>query len=201
MTRVKFREWTEEEIKLICDVSYSCRELSIMLNAREGTIRNKRKAYGVTSSQSAVMSKPRPNRYKRETRHCIGKDCEKTFVVVPSSTKKYCSHSCQQKTANVASKGLGSRSIRNPNIQEYTRYARKVHHLSGKIYEGNKDIINPNNYTRTLCGVEGGWQLDHIIPIKECFEKGMSIEEAASINNLRMLPWKDNLMRNYDNSN
>ena len=37
--------------------------------------------------------------------------------------------------------------------------------------------------------------------IKERFEKGMSIEEAASINNLRMFPWKDNLMRNYDNSN
>ena len=61
----------------------------------------------------------------------------------------------------------------------------------------NIDLINPNRYVRTLCGVKDGWQLDHIIPIKECFERNIPPEEAASINNLRMLPWKDNLMRQY----
>ena len=58
-------------------------------------------------------------------------------------------------------------------------------------------MINPNRYTRTLCGVDSGWQLDHIVPIKECFEKGLSIEEASAVTNLRMLPWKNNLMRQY----
>jgi hypothetical protein len=62
------------------------------------------------------------------------------------------------------------------------------------------DIINPKGYKRTLCGIEDGWQLDHIIPIKECYEKDMTPEEAASINNLRMLPWKENLMRNYEHN-
>ena len=66
-------------------------------------------------------------------------------------------------------------------------------------YEQNKEIINPNNYPRTLCGVKGGWQLDHIITVKECFEKGILPEDASSLNNLRMLPWKENLMRQYDN--
>ena len=201
MTRVKFREWTEEEIKLICDISFGCKELGIMLNAREGTIRNKRKAYGIKSSQSSVMSKPRPNRYKREMKQCIAKDCHNMFEVKPASKKKYCSHSCQLKTNHQAPKGIGSRKMRNPLTPEYKRYSRKVHGLSQKTYIDNIDIINPNQYLRTLCGVENGWQLDHIIPIKECFIKGMSIEEAASVNNLRMLPWKDNLMRQYDNSN
>ena len=201
MTRVKFREWSNEELNLIQDVSYSARELSIMLNARLGTIRNLRVKLGVVPSQSAVMSKPRPNRVTKQIRTCIGKDCSNTFEAVPSSKKKYCCHSCQQKTANVAAKGIGSRSVRNPNIKEYTKYARKVHGLSQKTYEQNKEIINPNNHPRTLCGVEGGWQLDHIIPIKECFEKGISAEEASSVSNLRMLPWKDNLMRQYDYSN
>jgi hypothetical protein len=72
-----------------------------------------------------------------------------------------------------------------------------VHGLSNKNYKLNIDIINPNNYPRTICGIDGGWQLDHIIPIKECFELGIPIEEAADISNLRMLPWRENLMRNY----
>lgn len=199
MTRIKFREWTEEELNLIKDVSHSARELSIILDARPGTIRNLRTKLGIVSSQSSVMSKPRPQRIKTETRRCIGKDCSVSFTVKPAMKKKYCSHSCQQRTANVAAKGIGSRKMRNPATPEYKKYARKVHGLSQKIYEQNKEIINPNNYPRTLCGVEGGWQLDHIIPIKECFEKGMTIEQASEISNLRMLPWKNNLMRQYGN--
>lgn len=89
---------------------------------------------------------------------------------------------------------------KNKNSKEYKTYARKVHRLSSKTYSENIDIINPNRYNRTLCGVEGGWQLDHIIPIKECYIKGMSPEEASKIENLRMLPWKENLMRNYVNN-
>ena len=199
MTRVKFREWTEEELNLIKDVSYSARELSVMLNARPGTIRNLRLKLGVVPSQSTVMSKPRPYQLKQETRTCIGKECNTTFTVNQASKKKYCSHSCQQRTANVAAKGIGSRKVRNPATPEYKKYARQVHGLSQKIYEEYKQIINPNDYPRTLCGVEDGWQLDHITPIKECFEKGLTPQEAAQVSNLRMLPWKDNLMRQYGN--
>ena len=199
MTRVKFREWNEEELNLIRDVSYSARELSVMLHSRPGTIRNLRIKLGVIPSQSTVMSKPRPYRLKQDIRTCIGKECNNTFTVQQSSKKKYCSHSCQQRTANVAAKGIGSRKIRNPATPEYKKYARQVHGLSQKVYEEYKQIINPNNYTRTLCGVEDGWQLDHIIPIKECFEKGLTPQEAAQVSNLRMLPWKDNLMRQYGN--
>ena len=86
----------------------------------------------------------------------------------------------------------------NVNSKEYKTYARKVHRLSGKVYNENIDTINPERHIRTLNGVDGGWQLDHIIPIKECFMSGVPAEEAASLDNLRMLPWKDNLMRNYN---
>ena len=89
----------------------------------------------------------------------------------------------------------------NANSTEYKTYARKVHRLSSITYAENIDTINPNRYNRTLCGVEGGWQLDHITPIKECFTTGMSVEEAAHLSNLRMLPWRENLMRNYVNKN
>lgn len=80
----------------------------------------------------------------------------------------------------------------------YPGYARKVHGLSQKVYEENIDIINPNRHKRTLCGVNGGYQLDHIMSIRECFDKNVPPEKAASVENLRMLPWKENLMRQYD---
>lgn len=88
----------------------------------------------------------------------------------------------------------------NINSDDYKTYARKVHRFSGKTYAENIDIINPNRYPRTLCGVDGGWQLDHIISIKECYRKGITPQEAANVSNLRMLPWKTNLMRNYVNN-
>jgi len=199
---IKPHNWTDEEINLLHDTTKSVREIAEKLRLREGTVRNKRYALGIKGNQSKAMTgrsrATRSNKLPRETRECINPDCTTTFEVMIKLKKKYCSHSCQQKTNNVAAKGLGSRKIRNPNIKEYTKYARKVHGLSGKVYNVHKKIINPQNYPRTLCGVEGGWQLDHIKTIKECFEKGMSVEDASAVSNLRMLPWKENLMRNFD---
>lgn len=196
LKRFNSKDWIKKDLDLIKNVSYSAKELSKILNEKVGTIRRLRKELGVTPSQSAVMSKPRPYQRKQEIRNCVRKDCNVTFQVNRASKKKYCSPRCQMLTQNPSYKGM-HRPQRNPDIKEYTKYSRKVHGLSQKIYELNKDIINPSNYPRTLCGVEGGWQLDHIIPIKECYNKGMSINEAASLDNLRMLPWKTNLMRNF----
>ena len=197
--RVKPHNWTREELVLIHDTTLGVREAAERLGMRIGTVGGKRKALGIKNDRSAVMSRPRPSRIKNETRWCVGKNCNNTFVVKPAMKKKYCSHSCQLRTENIAKKGIGSRGIRNPNIKEYTKYARKVHGLSHNVYVQNKETINPNNHPRTLCGVDGGWQLDHIITIKECFERGISVEDASAVSNLRMLPWRDNLMRQYVN--
>jgi hypothetical protein len=198
MTRVKHRDWTAEEITLIKDTQYGARELSIMLNARFGTIRNLRVKLGVVPSRSATKSKPRPSRVKSETRYCLNSKCAKAFQVKPAMTKKYCSIACSTTVNNPAPKGKGSRPYRvKDTTPEYARYAQLVHNLSHKIYLENINMINPNKHPRTVCGVEGGYQLDHIIPIKECYNKGLSAEQAASLENLRMLPWRDNLMRNY----
>ena len=193
----KARIYTEEELKLFYNTSLTSEEIGILLNVHPITVGRARKKLGIIVAPGAKLGKPNPNLERREIRKCVGKECSDEFTVIKSSKKKYCSISCQMRTNNVAKKGLGSRKIRNPLIREYTRYARKVHHLSHQTYLKNIDLINPDRYTRTLCGVDGGWQLDHIIPIKECFEKGLSIEEASAVTNLRMLPWKNNLMRQY----
>lgn len=76
---------------------------------------------------------------------------------------------------------------------EERRYHRRVRWLSEKNYKKYKHIINPNNYPRTLCGVSGGYQLDHIMSVSYCFKHGINIEECSSINNLQMITWEQNL--------
>lgn len=80
----------------------------------------------------------------------------------------------------------------NPNKTEYQKYLKEVKNITETNYIKNLEIINPNGYVRTLCGVEGGYQLDHIISIKQGFDEGISPEIIGGLNNLQMLPWKDN---------
>jgi len=82
-----YKEWSEEKINLIKNVAYSAIDLSIMLNEKPTTIRNLRTKLGITPSMSAIMTRPRPNKIKRETRECVGKNCSNTFIVVLSSKK------------------------------------------------------------------------------------------------------------------
>lgn len=80
----------------------------------------------------------------------------------------------------------------NPNKPEFLRYSTKVRALSDKVYKENICTINPNNHKRTLAGVPGGYQLDHITPIKTGFDTGIPEEVLAQLNNLQMVPWKVN---------
>ena len=82
-----------------------------------------------------------------------------------------------------------------PDTPAYTRYKNKVYKLSEQTYVKYKDKINPNGYPRTLCGVDGGWQLDHIKSVRQCFDEKISPEHASNLNNLTMLPWKENLLK------
>lgn len=84
---------------------------------------------------------------------------------------------------------------RNYNTKEYTKYSRKVRRLTESIYAKYKEILNPKSYPRTLCGVPGGYQLDHILSVRECFDAGIPIEECARLENLQMIPWEKNLKK------
>jgi hypothetical protein len=45
---------------------------------------------------------------------------------------------------------------------------------------------------RGRCGVDGAYQLDHIVSINEGWNGGIPAEEIAKWENLRMIPWKEN---------
>ena len=79
--------------------------------------------------------------------------------------------------------------------KDLKQYREKVYYWTAKNYKKNKDIINPDNLPRTLHGVEGGYQLDHIFPINEGYKQGIPAEQIAATENLQMLAWKENRLK------
>jgi len=77
----------------------------------------------------------------------------------------------------------------------FKEYQKKVRLMTEQIYKKFKNEINPNGYPRGTAGQDGIYHLDHIIPICVGFSEGLPVETIADKNNLRMLPWKENLSR------
>lgn len=138
---------------------------------------------------------------------CKNSNCEEEVWVTPSRPEKYCSRDCtftcdeyRHKLSSMDKSYMQterySLSKQKDNVDEYRRYANKVHKLSDKVYRENLDTINPDGHPRTLAGVEGGWQLDHIIEVRFGFDNDIPPMVLCDPSNLRMLPWKDNLRRN-----
>lgn len=77
----------------------------------------------------------------------------------------------------------------NPNKSEYKKYCNLVDRHTRK-----QDISILENYDklRGLCGVEGAYQLDHIISKKYGFHNKITPEQIGCISNLRFIPWEEN---------
>jgi hypothetical protein len=145
------------------------------------------------------------NRIKKGwEKHCI--QCGTSFYVTKTKeAREHCSVKCSNKTKSERQKGqklpwMEQVYSRGSKLDPgYKRYKQQVYKLTEKTYVDNIDIINPQRLPRTLCGVEGGYQLDHKKPIKECYIEGLTVEETSSIDNLDLIPWKENLSkRNFE---
>jgi 5-methylcytosine-specific restriction endonuclease McrA len=133
--------------------------------------------------------------------------CSKDFWITPSkSRRRTCSRNCmycdpvyKQKMSDVDRSYMKSENYklatRDPDRPKYKKYQYEVQKLSEQNYVKEVDKINPLGYTRTLCGVDGGWQLDHIISIKFGFENNIDPNIIAAVENLQMLPWIDNVKK------
>lgn len=191
------RTYTNEELDMICDTSKTATEIAEFLKIHPMTVFRKRSELGINIRPGAKKGKPAPNRVTKYKKVCMADGCEKEFETVPSADKKFCSRSCNARhymlINNPNKPGVPKPWLIKEDVPAYTRYKRKVHNLSHKIYEENIELINPNRYPRTVNGVTGGWQLDHIKSIRECFDEGISIEGCAKLENLQLLPWQQNL--------
>jgi hypothetical protein len=89
---------------------------------------------------------------------------------------------------------------RQNNTTHYKKYCNKVRRLTEKNYVKYQNIINPSNYPRTLCGVEDGYQIDHKLSVRFCYDNNISEEVCSSVDNLQMLEWFKNLNKRYLNN-
>ena len=195
-----FKELTEEDIVTISRHDLTNNEICEMVGITPGaTLSRWRKKLNIFIPRGCKPGIKRPYRVKPlEERTCKFSECDITFKCSFKSKQKYCCIICSIKDIDRSYMQTEEykKTLIKPHRDEYKSYSGKVHRLSQKTYESNKEIINPKNLPRALSGVVGGYQLDHIITIKEGFEKNISPEEMSKVENLRILPWKENLMRN-----
>lgn len=92
---------------------------------------------------------------------------------------------------NKSSKGRSEEWKKTADIWQL--YKSKVTRLSKISYKNNKDKINPNNLSFGRAGKEGAHHLDHIVPVRYCFEHYIPEELCSHPDNLQILGWRENI--------
>jgi hypothetical protein len=75
------------------------------------------------------------------------------------------------------------------NRKKYYREVRKI------TRQQNISVLENYDKLRGLCGVDGAYQLDHVIPVSIGYQQGIAPEKIGDISNLQIIPWKDNLYK------
>lgn len=75
-------------------------------------------------------------------------------------------------------------------------YSKEVRALSKKNLKAFPEIVNPQGRTIGRSGQPGACHLDHIVPVTVCFSAGVPVADAASPENLQVVPWRVNVSRN-----
>lgn len=82
-----------------------------------------------------------------------------------------------------------SEKILNYDLSVLNEYRKAVGHYTR--HSGYKSL--PNYDKRGRSGIKGAYQLDHIISVFEGFTKNIPPEIIGSIDNLRYIPWEENI--------
>lgn len=76
---------------------------------------------------------------------------------------------------------------------EWKIYKSEVGSLTRYAYLKHSSTINPLNLPRGKAGQDGKYHLDHIVPIRYCYDNNIPKELCAHPSNLQMLHWHDNV--------
>lgn len=82
------------------------------------------------------------------------------------------------------------RRVHDP--KSWKQYQNDCHYASTKVFEANLQLFNPSGQERTVAGVEGGYQLDHILPKAVGYKLNIPYELISHIDNLQFIPWEQN---------
>lgn len=123
--------------------------------------------------------------------------CNHEFEVLPKNliTRNVncpiCNKAEKIKRLNANSKARSVEWHKTADI--WDQYRHKVYMATRSTYRKFSNIINPLNLPRGLAGQEGAYHLDHIVPVRYCFEHYIPVEVCAHYTNLQMLHWNDNI--------
>jgi hypothetical protein len=198
-------ELNEDDITFICNIEVTAKEIMERYGCGRATVCRWRKKYGWKGRKGCKKGKLKP--WQKTGRIVNCKVCDTEIYEIPSEPRTYCSRECQysdddyiQKLREIDRSYMQteeySKIMSNESTPAYKKYRNRVQTLTERVYKKHIDIINPDNHPRTLAGVEGGWQLDHIIEVRFGFDNDIPPEAISELENLRMLPWKENLERN-----
>lgn len=127
------------------------------------------------------------------------KDCNHTFYVAPGNVVHnnvicpICNTERKREKYKIENQLKHERWAETAS--EWEIYKSKVTSLTRVNFDNNQNIINPNNYQRGIAGEKDAYHLDHIFPVRWCFEHKVPPEACADISNLQFLPWDDNLKK------
>lgn len=201
---MKFNKLTSEQLEMLKDVSKTAIELSKLLGCGVISIFRWRKKIGICVPKGYKKGKSKPWAIKQKTVTCP--TCDISFSVHNSSNQKYCSRVCmnQNEEYRLLLKNTDrsymqtyeyKKTLMKNDTPEYQRYRNKVSKLTEQTYNMHREIINPYNHKRTVAGVENGYHLDHIISCRYGFDNNILPEIISALDNLQMLPWKENIIK------
>lgn len=82
------------------------------------------------------------------------------------------------------------------DYDKFIDYRYQVRKLSERTYNAHIDVLNPQRLPRSRPDLlKGCVQLDHVVPIIECFKRGWLPEAAADLSNLRVIDAIANLRK------
>jgi len=88
--------------------------------------------------------------------------------------------------------GYISREDYELQLPDKIKYYRKV----GKLTRKNIHLLPEYDSSKHgLCGVDGAYQIDHIIPISYGYDNNIPPEIIADVSNLQFIPWEENLSK------
>ncbi|QQV89026.1 hypothetical protein [Providencia phage PSTRCR_121] len=133
--------------------------------------------------------------------NCKCDNCDCVFTKRASQRTDFCNHCRTRITGKGNRNGSGNKgkileTMRgenhprwNPNKTEKRQYTYLVNKASEKY---DLSVLPNYDKPRGICGQEGVYQLDHIIPIQYGFDNDIDPEIIGHIKNLQFIPWELN---------
>lgn len=144
--------------------------------------------------------------FTEQIKHCTdivevkNERCGHTFNVIYRNiftNDNYCPTCGGKQRAKIASRAILDRSTAElerllPLVgTNYSTYLKVVRILTAKTYVQNIEKLNPNRLPLSRYA----YNLDHIVPILECYRNRIDVHVAASIENLSVITAKANLSK------